>query len=67
MKAKLVNTQGPYLEASIEIDGKTYCLMDEITIDADSGPKEGEIFEIEFCNLLDEDESWEQIFSLFPY
>ena len=62
MKAVLVSTEGPYLEAVLEIDGQHYCVMDELTLDVDTMPKVGECFEIEFSNLLDEDESWESIF-----
>lgn len=66
MKAVLVSTEGPYLEAVLEIDGQHYCVMDELTLDVDVMPKAGECFEIEFSNLLDEDESWESIFCSNP-
>jgi hypothetical protein len=66
MKAKLLSTEGTYLEALIEIDGCEYCVMDELTLDVESMPKEGQAFEFEFSNLLDEDESWESIFQGNP-
>ena len=66
MKAVLVSTEGPYLEAVLEIDGQHYCVMDELTLDVDGIPKVGECFEIEFSNLLDEDESWDSIFRSNP-
>lgn len=66
MKAKLVSTEGAYLEAILEIEGRQYCIMDEITLDAATMPKEGNSFEFEFANLLDEGESWEFIFQSNP-
>ncbi|WGL16670.1 hypothetical protein PVT68_18200 [Microbulbifer bruguierae] len=66
MKAKLLSTKGMYLEALIEIDGSEYCVMDELTLDVERMPKEGEIFEFEFSNMLDEEESWESIFQGNP-
>lgn len=65
MKAKLIDTEGPYLGAKVEIDGDIYRLMDEITI-SEYSPKIGDNFEIEFINLIDEDESWEEMFSSNP-
>ena len=66
MKAKFISTEGTYLEAIIEIDGNRYCVMDELTLDADSMPKIGEQFNFEFSNMLDEDESWDSIFRSNP-
>ena len=66
MKAKLVSTEGTYLEAILEIEGKHYCVMDEITLDVQSMPKIGESFDFEFSNTIDEDESWETIFRSNP-
>ncbi|ODA33328.1 hypothetical protein [Veronia pacifica] len=66
MIAKLVSTEGTYLEASIEIDGCKYCVMDELTLDVESSPKVGEAFEFEFLNMIDEGESWESIFQGNP-
>jgi hypothetical protein len=66
MKAKLLSTEGTYLEALIEIEGCEYCVMDELTLDVESMPKVGEAFEFEFSSMLDEDESWESIFQGNP-
>ena len=65
-KAKLVATEGPYLEATIEINGRTYCVFDEFSVDERSTPMPGAEFEFEFSNFVDEDESWEEIFSSNP-
>tara|TARA_B100000768_G_scaffold167807_1_gene172183 strand:- start:908 stop:1057 length:150 start_codon:yes stop_codon:yes gene_type:complete len=46
MKAKLISTNGTYLKALIEIEGREYCVMDELTLDVESMPKEGEYFEL---------------------
>lgn len=66
MIAKLISTKGTYLEASIEIDGCEYCVMDELTLDVETMPKVGETFEFEFSNMLDEEESWDSIFQGNP-
>ncbi|MGF1727791.1 hypothetical protein [Photobacterium nomapromontoriensis] len=66
MKAKLISTNGEYLDAIIDIDGNLYCVMDEFGLYGGRGPKVGETFDIEFSNLIDEDESWESIFSSNP-
>jgi hypothetical protein len=65
-KAKIISTQGPYLEAVLEIDGQRYCVMDEFSVDNRYDPSlEGEI-EFEFSNLTDDDETWEETFSSNP-
>jgi hypothetical protein len=66
MKAKLISTEGQYLEAVIEIEGCEYCVMDELTLDVESMPKVEEAFEFEFSSMHDEDESWESIFQGNP-
>ena len=66
MKAKLLSTEGTYLEAIVEINGREYRVMDELTLDVESMPKVGEAFEFEFSNMLDEDETWESIFQGNP-
>jgi len=66
MKAKLISTEGPYLEAVLEIEGELIHVMDEFSVDENHSPKVGEIFDFEFSNLVDEDESWESIFSGNP-
>ncbi|WP_413664929.1 hypothetical protein ACG1BZ_06675 [Microbulbifer sp. CNSA002] len=66
MKAKLLSTEGTYLEALIEIGGAEYCVMDELTPDVESIPKDEGVFEFEFSNMLDEEESWESIFQGNP-
>ena len=66
MIAKLLSTEGTYLEALIEINGSEYCVMDELTLDDLSMPKIGEEFNFEFSNMLDENESWDSIFQGNP-
>lgn len=61
INAKLLSTEGTYLEALIEIEGYEYCVMDELTLDVESMPNVGEAFEFEFSNILDEEETWESI------
>ena len=66
MKTKLLSTEGTNLEALIEIEGAEYCVMDELTLDIETMPKDGESFEFEFSNILDEEESWDSIFQGNP-
>jgi len=66
MKAELISTNGCHLEAILKIYDQEYCVMDELTLDVDSMPKDGEIFYFEFSNMLNEDESWESIFQSNP-
>lgn len=66
MKAKFVRTEGTYLEATLEIKGVQYFVMDELTVNVESMPKIGDIFDFEFSNLLDEDETWESLFESNP-
>ncbi len=66
MKAKLISTEGTYLEAILEINGLQYCVMDEITSNAETMPRIGEVFEFEFSNVINEEESWDSIFRSNP-
>jgi len=60
------STQGPYLEAIIEVNGVLLTVMDEFSVDERNMPNIGAEFEIDFNTLLDEDESWESTFSGNP-
>ena len=64
--AKLISTEGPYLEAVIEVQGQRLCVMDEFSVSAATSPKIGEEIEFEFSPFLDEEEEWEAIFSGNP-
>ncbi len=64
--ATLISTQGPYLEALLEIDGVRYCVLDEFSVCADTAPKTGDTFEFRFCAELAGDESWDAQFSGNP-
>ena len=65
-KAKFISTEGPYLEAIIEIEGRPVCVFDEFSVGERTMPSSGTEFEYEFSNFVDEDESWEEIFSSNP-
>ncbi len=65
-RVKLISTKGPYLEAIIEVDGQLLCVMDEFSVSTITAPRAGESFEFEFSPQIDEDESWEDIFSGNP-
>lgn len=65
--AIFISTAGEYLEAIIEVNGQRLTVMDEFSLfSADSLPQAGEPCEVEFSPYLDEDESWEEIFSGNP-
>jgi hypothetical protein len=66
VRAKLISTEGPYLEAVIEVQGQRLCVMDEFSVSAASCPNVGEDIEFEFSPCLDENEEWEAIFSGNP-
>lgn len=57
LKARLISTEGAYLEAIIEVAGLQYCVMDEIALNAEAMPGIGEVFEFEFSTMIDEDEA----------
>ncbi|HEY3301401.1 MAG TPA: hypothetical protein VGJ90_11560 [Methylophilaceae bacterium] len=64
--ARFLSTDGPYLEAKIEVGGTTLCIMDEFSDDKRNIPKVGAEFEFEFSAYIDEGETWEFIFSGNP-
>jgi hypothetical protein len=66
VRVKLISTEGPYLEAIIEVQGQRLCVMDEFSVCAASSPTVGEEIEFDFSPLLDEEEEWEAIFSGNP-
>ncbi len=66
IKAKLISTEGPYLEAVVEVQGQRLCVMDEFSVSAASSPNIGEEIEFEFSPCLDENEEWQAIFSGNP-
>ena len=62
----MISTEGPWLEAVIEVDGHRFTIMDEFSLDAETCPKAGEQIELEFSTLLLEDEPWKAIFAANP-
>jgi hypothetical protein len=66
-RARLIATNGPWLEAVIEIDGRRLTVMDEFSVmGPDTCPQPGQEFEVELSSLLLEDEPWEAIFAGNP-
>ena len=64
MRAKFLSTEGEYLEATVEINGKLLHVMDEFTHDELSP---GDMVNIEvYPGLYDENEEWESMFSGNP-
>lgn len=66
VRAKLISSDGPYLQARIEVDGVVFTVMDEFGVCAKTVPEVGEEFDYEFSAELLEDEEWERIFSGNP-
>ncbi len=63
---KFLSTDGPYLEARVEVSGVVLHIFDEFSVDENAIPKPGTEFSFSFSTWLDEDESWEDIFSGNP-
>jgi hypothetical protein len=59
--ARLRSTQGPYLEATIEMNGVPLIILDEFSVEATNTQNIGAEFNFEFSTQLDENESWESI------
>ncbi|MDD9940870.1 MAG: hypothetical protein OXU20_07540 [Myxococcales bacterium] len=67
MKARLIRTEGPGLEATIECREETLHVMDEFSWHADSAPQPGQEFHVELsAGLLSDEDSWETIFAGNP-
>jgi hypothetical protein len=60
--ARLISTEGPYLEAKIEVEGVCLHVMDAFS-DEKNSLRAGAEIEIEFSPCLSDEESWEDIFS----
>jgi hypothetical protein len=43
--SKLLSTQGPYLDALLEVGGQVVCVFDEVSLDARPATKPGEEME----------------------
>lgn len=66
MRASLISTGGPWLEATIGTSYGTLTVMDEFSIDARGAPGIGDDFEVELSTVLDGDQPWEALFSGNP-
>ena len=65
-RVKLIETQGPWLPATVQHREQQLCVMDEFTIDARFAPKIGDYFDVELSAFVDDDESWEAMFAGNP-
>ena len=63
MRVSLISTEGPWLEATLKTPEGILRVMDEFSIDERSAPGISEEFDIELSAQLNEDESWESIFT----
>ena len=64
--ARILSTEGPYLEAQLEVAGQRLVVMDEFSVDTRIAAVPGADVEFEFTFMLDEQEDWESIFSGNP-
>lgn len=65
--AKLLSSEGPYLEAVVEVHGQRLHVMDALDEGPGVAPQPGEVFDLVFGELLDDDdETWEQMFAANP-
>ncbi|PXA04019.1 hypothetical protein DDZ13_08210 [Coraliomargarita sinensis] len=62
MKARFIASEGPWLEATLEVGSTILKVMDELTIDDRYSPEINQEIEVELSMLLDDDESWDDIF-----
>ncbi|MCH7388704.1 hypothetical protein MMO39_15575 [Acinetobacter modestus] len=60
--AKLISTQGVYLEAQIEVNDHLYYVYDEFSL-YDIKSKINSLFDFEWTIELSDDESWDEIFA----
>lgn len=65
MQASFISTEGYGLEAVVEIDGRRFHVMDEVS-DPDAPVAPGSVHEIELSAVCLGDEDWERIFSVNP-
>lgn len=63
VRARLISTEGPYLEAVIETCGQQLHVMDEFSVCEDTCPKIGEEFDFEFYPFIGDGQEWEAIFT----
>lgn len=66
MRVSLISTDGLWLEAALRTPEGILHVMDEFSIDEHSAPGISTEFEVELSAQLDEDESWESIFTGNP-
>lgn len=66
-RGRLISTEGPWLEAVVEIEGRRLTVMDEFSVTGPDGRLQpGQEIEIEFSSLLLGDEPWDAIFTANP-
>ena len=63
MKATFKNTEGDYLLAELDINGKPFVVMDEF---GGEWLKDGDIVQVELMNSVSDNLIWETVFSANP-
>lgn len=66
MHVTLISTEGPWLAAKLKAGDRTLTVMDEFSVVDEFAPAVGGEFEVELSAFVDEDCSWEEMFSGNP-
>jgi len=66
MRVTLISTEGPWLEAKVKAGDRILTVMDEFSIDEGTAPTVNSEFDVELSAFVDEDGSWEEMFSGNP-
>jgi hypothetical protein len=66
MHAKLVKTDGPWLEATVDTEHGTFIAMDCISCDERAVPAPGEEFEAELDATILSEPTWDEVFGGNP-
>lgn len=62
MRAKLIKTDGPWLEATVETEHGSFVAMDCISCDENAVPAPGEEFEAEVTATILSEPTWDEVF-----
>jgi hypothetical protein len=66
MRAKLIRTEGPWLEANIQTEFGVFTVMDCISCDEQAVPSSSEEFEAELAATVLAEQDWDTIFNGNP-
>ncbi|GLR13732.1 hypothetical protein GCM10007907_25220 [Chitinimonas prasina] len=64
--ARFISSDGPYLEALIEVDGQVLCVMDDFSPETGDLPPVGTPVALCFDSYVSDDEDWDDVFTGNP-